>query len=770
LYNRWAFDANDGGRWWLFPLAVKGFFDNGGQRLYVKRVFSGTAVASSGALGKGLASEIVADALATATDIRLRHLINVFVGKTINIFRGDTPAVVGNFTVRAFDTASGRVTLDRAVGQALVANRGDYVEIETVTMAPVAAAGTTLTFSAKSKGAWSESKLSVRVRPMVGATLTILADPNISVSSFETTVTSATTTPSPLKTTVKAADVTGLANGDQILVASMVYRIANLDQTTRSFEVTPTLPQGQEWAPSTAISRVRSDATTVVRTTTTTGATPTTTVTVDDIRDFANGDHILVASKEYVVGSADTTAKTFQITPALPPGVNWNAGTFVKRLRQANRPNTAATLNVRGGAGIYKGALIELSNGNDKEIFTFSSAAGDTVTLSRNLTKTYYEGHQCRIIEAEVGVRYSPQAGLVEAEETFGNLRLKDDGSVNYLVTNVNTRSVVVEVAKGQAFADNALASFPVAPGGGWLTLTGGNDKLDDLSLDDFVGVDGGSGKRTGIQALEDISEVSICLVPCVWSRVVQSALIQHCELLKDRFSILDAQDGLSIKDGKIQAVRAAQDSKYGALYFPWIEARDPSAKRNVLLSPSGHVAGIYARVDVERGVHKAPANEVIRGITRIEQEVTKREQDFLNPLGINALRFFAGRDNRVWGARTISSDASWKYINVRRLFIYVEKSIDRGTQWVVFEPNDEPLWSRVRQTITNFLTTTWRSGALQGLTPAEAFFVKCDRTTMMQDDIDNGRLICVIGIAPVKPAEFVIFRIQQKTLESKPS
>jgi phage tail sheath protein FI len=197
---------------------------------------------------------------------------------------------------------------------------------------------------------------------------------------------------------------------------------------------------------------------------------------------------------------------------------------------------------------------------------------------------------------------------------------------------------------------------------------------------------------------------------------------------------------------------------------------RDPSVKRNVYVAPSGHMAGIYARVDVERGVHKAPANEVIRGITKIAQDVTKREQDLLNPKGINALRFFPGRGNRVWGARTLSSDSSWKYINVRRLFIFVEESIDEGTQFVVFEPNDEPLWARVRQTITNFLTTVWRSGALQGTKPDEAFFVKCDRTTMTQDDIDNGRLICLIGIAPVKPAEFVIFRIQQMTRESQTS
>jgi uncharacterized protein len=194
------------------------------------------------------------------------------------------------------------------------------------------------------------------------------------------------------------------------------------------------------------------------------------------------------------------------------------------------------------------------------------------------------------------------------------------------------------------------------------------------------------------------------------------------------------------------------------------VQVRDLSVGTNVSIAPSGHIAGIYAQTDNDRGVFKAPANVEISTITKIAQDVNKREQELLNPIGINALRFFPQRGNRVWGARTLSSLSTWKYINVKRLFIYVEASIDYGTQWVVFEPNDEPLWARVRQTITDFLTTTWRSGALQGTTPAEAFFVKCDRTTMTQDDIGNGRLICVIGIAPVKPAEFVIFRIQQFT------
>jgi len=333
-------------------------------------------------------------------------------------------------------------------------------------------------------------------------------------------------------------------------------------------------------------------------------------------------------------------------------------------------------------------------------------------------------------------------------------------------VTRVNAASALIELDDAGELLPTGLNQLPIARDGRWQQLQNGDDRLEQLTVDDFVGIDGGSGERTGIQALEDIDEISICLAPGIWASTVHNALIQHCEILKDRFAILDPQDGLSIEG--IRSVRETLDTKYAALYYPWIEVRDPSVQRNVYVAPSGHMAGIYARVDVERGVHKAPANEVIRGITKIAQDVTKREQDLLNPKGINALRFFPGRGNRVWGARVATSDASWKYINVRRLFIYLEESIDEGTQFVVFEPNDEPLWARVRQTITNFLTTVWRSGALQGSKPDEAFFVKCDRTTMTQLNIDNGQLICVIGVAPVKPAEFVIFRIMQMTRESQ--
>jgi phage tail sheath protein FI len=216
--------------------------------------------------------------------------------------------------------------------------------------------------------------------------------------------------------------------------------------------------------------------------------------------------------------------------------------------------------------------------------------------------------------------------------------------------------------------------------------------------------------------------------------------------------------------------LRPPDDDKYSAFYYPWIRVYDPISRSKPLIPPTGHVAGIFARTDIERGVHKAPANEVVRGALDLEFPVTTTMQDILNPRGVNCIRDFRPdrRGIRLWGARTMSSDGEWKYVNVRRLFLFLEESIDEGTQWVVFEPNDEPLWARVRRTIENFLIRVWRNGALMGTTQDEAFFVKCDRTTMTQDDIDNGRLICLIGIAPVKPAEFVIFRFFQKTADAE--
>jgi Bacteriophage tail sheath protein len=245
----------------------------------------------------------------------------------------------------------------------------------------------------------------------------------------------------------------------------------------------------------------------------------------------------------------------------------------------------------------------------------------------------------------------------------------------------------------------------------------------------------------------------------------VQLAIISHCELMGDRMAILDPPPGLDaqqIKEWRVE--RAGYDSKYAALYWPRLKIVDPNSPtgQTIFVPPCGHIAGIWARTDDTRGVHKAPANEVVRGANGVERELTRSEQDLLNPEGINCIRSFPGRGVRVWGARTLSSDPAWKYVNVRRLFNYLEKSILNNTDWVVFEPNDRTLWARLRRTIASFLVLEWRKGALFGSTPTEAFFVKCDDATNPAEAIDVGQVTCQIGVAPVKPAEFVVFELAQ--------
>ncbi|MDO9712907.1 phage tail sheath C-terminal domain-containing protein [Paracraurococcus lichenis] len=305
-----------------------------------------------------------------------------------------------------------------------------------------------------------------------------------------------------------------------------------------------------------------------------------------------------------------------------------------------------------------------------------------------------------------------------------------------------------------------------------------GNDALALLAPAVFLGVDDREPEnRRGIFALKNIDDISIVAVPGQTDAQIQQALVNHCEELRYRFAVLDGPSPPGDSMADVQALRQRYDTKYAAIYHPWLMLPDPLPEnladiRQVPIPPAGHVLGIYARTDVERGVHKAPANEVVRGITGLRRYLNKAEHDLLNPfpVNINVIRDFRpdNRAIRIWGARVVTSDPDFKYVNVRRLMIFIEKSVDRGLQWVVFEPNAPPLWARVRRTISNFLTAVWRDGALEGTKPEDAFFVACDRTTMTQTDIDNGRLICVIGIAPVKPAEFVIIRIGLKTAEAE--
>lgn len=347
--------------------------------------------------------------------------------------------------------------------------------------------------------------------------------------------------------------------------------------------------------------------------------------------------------------------------------------------------------------------------------------------------------------------------------------------SRNYVVTQVKQRSktiVIEEAAPAAQLTKPDAQQVTLAPPTAAPAAPTGNGTVERLASGQFIG---DSADRTGFGGLEALDEVNMVAVPDLMAayqqglidleqvKAVQLGLIAHCELMGDRMAVLDPPPALNARDiRKWRQEIAGYDSRYAALYYPWIKAFDPATGQTRTIPPSGHMAGVWARNDSERGVHKAPANEIVRGAVDLELQITRGEQDLLNPVGVNCIRAFPGRGIRVWGARTMASDPAWRYLNVRRYFNYLEESILIGTQWVVFEPNDAALWARIRRNISAFLVNEWRSGALFGQRPEDAFYVKCDAETNPVESVDLGRVVCEIGIAPVKPAEFVVFRLAQ--------
>jgi uncharacterized protein len=705
LANRWINNGPEGGTWWTFPLSVQGFFVNGGQRLYVKRVVATGAVASSGRLGRGCFAQITADAAIGATRLQVSHLFGFGGnGTQVTVVRGGDGVEILTTTIAVYQSGtSPSIVLTDPLPQEVRAGRGDVIRVGAAPADPNVAANRALSFSTASPGGWGDG-VQVRVTPVASATLPFLADP-AEGALFVTRLAEDAAADSP---TLVVEATNGLNAG----IATPLWVLAGN-------------------------SRLQVD-------------------TVTEVPPANAGDPVT------------------QFTLALAPNTThaaWAAGFPIRRVRRTNPDDTVSTFRVGGASRLYVGAQVQADDGTHLIPRSVTGIAGDVVTLDQPFDHSLFETDRLSLVEAMVAAQFTDEAGSL-VQETLGPVRLTaattadQPQSIESVLAN---SSQLVRAVRGDGLSA-APAEYPVEAHGGWLSLAGGDDNFGTLDTADFVGVDGGSGHRTGIVALEDIDEISICAVPGMWSGTVQSALITHCETLKDRFAILDPQDGLEIEG--VREFRESYDTRYAALYYPWLVVPDPlGGPQAIDVAPSGHMAGIYARTDVERGVHKAPANTVVRGLRvrdGFAQDITKRHQDMLNPRGINALRFFPQFGHRVWGARTMSSDTSWKYVNVRRLFIYLEESIDEGTQWAVFEPNSEALWALVTQTATDFLTTTWRSGALAGTTPDEAFFVACDRTTMTEDDLQNGRLICVIGVAPVFPAEFVIFRIQQKTREAQ--
>ncbi|MCL6302582.1 phage tail sheath family protein [Streptomyces kronopolitis] len=475
----------------------------------------------------------------------------------------------------------------------------------------------------------------------------------------------------------------------------------------------------------------------------------------------------------------------------------------------ANGGGTCYVVRVGDPAGGGKGSNAEgvdaaqsraLGPGHQLGSFRFAalpSAAGRDVTIDvqrASDSDTTSRTRRQSAAKAGKGAEGGETAPETEAKDGDGSYRLSvkiggavvesfsvstNPSSERYVVTQVRERSkllvvedVPTDMGAALALPEKQSLVLPTAP-------AANEDRESDVGGADGVVAHyvGDVSRRSGLSGLEAIDEVTMVAAPDLMAayqrgdlsreqaKAVQMAMINHCENMANRMAIIDPLPDLSpaeVHDWR--QIQAGFDSKFAALYYPWIKVADPSNGKTFMMPPSGHVAGLWARNDEARGVHKAPANEVLRGALDLGIQITKGEQERLNPAGINCIRSFPGRGIRVWGARTLSSDSAWRYLNVRRLFNYLEESIFQGSQWVVFEPNDERLWATIRRNVAAFLVGEWRQGALFGATPDEAFYVKCDGETNPPEVIDAGQVVCEIGVAPVKPAEFVVFRISQES------
>lgn len=429
-----------------------------------------------------------------------------------------------------------------------------------------------------------------------------------------------------------------------------------------------------------------------------------------------------------------------------------------QKLQLVAKTDLPLTYTAKSAAGLNEGDIVTIDGENNviaaiygRDITFVNPFENEVVDSSLVPERVLY------LVETNIVVRYN------DVTENYENVSFNVK-SPNYIgVRMAHSELVQLEVKAVDGVTNPVEQILGEGVTNGTITLSGGdNGSVAKVNAGTFIGKDGGPGRRTGINSFIENTVVSILAVPGITIPEVIVSLTAHCENLGSRFAIIDMPEKMTKTDDLIN-YRNIVDSTYAAMYHPWIQVYDRAANKPGFVPPSGAVAGIYARTDVNRGVHKAPANEAVR-CTGLEINYTTGEQDILNPQGINLIRQLPGQGIKVWGARTASSNSAFKYVNVRRLFIYVEESIKANTNWVVFEPNDAALWSRVRITVSSFLENLWRNGMLAGSTPEEGFFVDIGTTTMTDDDIKNGRLICNIGIAAVRPAEYVIFRVTQHT------
>jgi Bacteriophage tail sheath protein len=368
-------------------------------------------------------------------------------------------------------------------------------------------------------------------------------------------------------------------------------------------------------------------------------------------------------------------------------------------------------------------------------------------------------------------LEFEVYASLRDRREAFRGLQISPL-SRRYAPRVVNEESQLIRLEDLQS---KAPLPHNLPQAGQATRLSGGRDGIDVLTPDDFIGHDNGPSDRTGLRALAGVEQVGMLAIPdamLAYARhpgpqadrevqVIQDAMITICELLKDRFALLDAPPTKDIEE--VRKWRRRIDSSYAALYYPWINVHGSNGEATQRIPPTGHMAGVFARCDDRVGVHKAPANEVIEGALGLMLNMSEDHLGVLNGDGINAFRSLPGRGIRVWGGRTCSDDPDWRYINVRRLFIMLRRSLEEGTQWAVFEPNDPRTWERLTGAVTEFLKDLWGQGYFAGAGPEDSFFVRCDAETNTRNEREAGRLIMEIGVAPAIPAEYIIFNVVQK-------
>lgn len=750
------------------PYAAQGFFTNGGQRLYVSRIIGPNATFAQ----TDIYAESVAAAAASTT----------LAGR----------AVTGAASLQLHDDG-GLAGIAQDDELLLVDDvRSEYVSAA----AAVASSGIQLSSGLRSAAASGDAIATQTVTPGVALVITddMLAGGGLAL---------------------EAASISGLNAGDVIEIAdtrdpSLREFVTITADDDAGFDEAGLLFKHPQVSTTVTVVGLANDASTTLSADSVIGDG---IVALASSAGFGVGDVVRLGAQIYVVRHM---VSTLTLNDAL--GASHGAGVAVvkqtpmlrvharyqgqwgnrlrARVRNASTLETTVTSQAEVNEtvivldavfGLSAGSYLRFSSGGSvlQTVAVSSVQRATNVTLSTALTVQIPEGAEAVSVEYDLIIERIENDKVVESE-AFERLGMHPDhtrygpkivGSFNRAqgTTSASGESELVRLSD-LTFDDDGVVVAAVAANRASVlspavsrVLADGDDDLDNIDDMTYIGSDD-SDARTGIQSLENEESLSMVAVPGRTSVALQKALVEHCEKMRYRFGVLEIPCDSSIREATTH--RQNFDTTRGAIYYPWLVGPDQFGEKGDLLriAPAGHVMGVYARTDVTRGVWKAPANEVVHGILQFETAITKGEQDILNPLGVNAFRDFrtANRGLRVWGARTLSSDPEWKYINVRRLFIFLEQSIERGVQFAVFEPNTESLWATVKQSISNFLITVWRNGGLEGVKEEEAFFVNVGyNVTMTQTDIDNGRMIVEVGVAPVKPAEFVIIRISQKTREA---